>query len=51
MSESFNIYRVFESQRRTGIKKDWVTTVLSDLEELKWDINLENEEKLFLKNC
>ena len=39
------INRVFESQRRNKTKKDWVTTVLSDLEVLKWNINLDDIKK------
>ena len=37
---------MFESQRRNRNKQDWVTTFLSDLEELKWDINLEDIQKM-----
>jgi hypothetical protein len=40
------INRVFESQRRNRSKRDWVTTVLSDLKELKWNINLEDIKKM-----
>ena len=40
------INRVFESQRRNKTKKDWVTTVLSDLEVLKWNINLDDIKKM-----
>ena len=44
------IYRVFESQKRNRSKKDWVTTVLTDLEELNWNINLEDIKKMKKNN-
>ena len=45
-NEESMIYRVFESQRRNPTKKDWVTTVFSDLESLKWNINLDEIKKM-----
>ena len=40
------ISRVFESQRRNKTAKDWVTTVLSDLEEINLDITFEDIRKM-----
>ena len=38
------IYRVFESQRRHRNKKDWVTSVEKDLEELELNISFEKRK-------
>ena len=40
------IYRVFESQRRHRNKKDWVTSVEKDLEELELNISFEEIRKM-----
>ena len=40
------IYRVFETQRRHQNKKDWVTSVEKDLEELELNISFEEIRKM-----
>ena len=35
------IYRFFEAQSKNKTSKDWVTTVLKDLKELKWNVTFE----------
>ena len=40
------IYKVFECQRRNSTPKDWVTTILSDLNELNWDITIEDIQQM-----
>ena len=43
------IFNFFEAQRKNPTKKDWVTTVKNDLEEL--NINLQFEDIMKMKKC
>ena len=45
-SKESMIYKVFESQRRNSTPKDWVTTIMSDLNELNWDIKIEDIQQM-----
>ena len=45
-SKESMLYKVFESQRRNSTPKDWVTTILSDLNELNWDITIEDIQQM-----
>ena len=45
-SKESMIYKVFESQRRHSTPKDWVTTILSDLNDLNWDIKIEDIQQM-----
>ena len=47
--EESMIYRFFESQRRNKTPKDWVTTVLSDMQKL--NINMKFEDIKIMKKC
>ena len=45
-SKESMIYRFFESQRKNKTPKDWVTTVLSDMEILNMKMKFEDVRKM-----
>ena len=40
------LFKVFEAQKKNRNRKDWVTSVIQDLEELELDVNFETIQKM-----
>ena len=40
------LFKVFEAQNKNRNRKDWVTSVIQDLEELELDVNFETIRKM-----